>query len=149
NGQTHGRRNQPMRFVGGVVIHDRVDDLARGEHLEPILDGDDLTTGREDRADAHNIELGDPGVAERKLKGGKLFAMFADTLGKKNRFANWPHRLSSVPRLQSTCAGDTMTQTYRARLPCDRLSTTSELFETSSRKRNAQESFGSKEHLRQ
>src|SRR6202167_4765330 len=80
-----------MRFVGRVVVHDGVNDLARSQSLQSVLDRDDFASRRKNRADANEIELGDPRVAQRELERSKFLAIPADALGQKNSFACWPH----------------------------------------------------------
>ena len=90
-----------MRFVGGVVVHDGVNDLAGSQGLQSVLDRDDFASGRENRADSNEIELGDPRVAKRELEGCKFLAMPADALGQKNAFACWTHLLSTLNSISS------------------------------------------------
>src|SRR5260370_41296633 len=84
-----------MRFVSRVVVHDGIDDLPGSQSLESVLKREHFASGRKNRADPHQVELRDSGVAQCELEGGKFFAMLPHTLGQKNRLPDRPHQLTS------------------------------------------------------
>src|SRR5260370_41452728 len=85
-----------MRRIGGVVVHDGIDDLPWSQSLESVLNRDHFAAGRENRADPHQVELRDSGVAKRELERGKFFAMLPHTFGQKNCLPYRPHLPTSI-----------------------------------------------------
>src|SRR5260370_34320168 len=80
-----------MRLVGRVVVHHGVNDLPGRKSLKPVLDRDDFAAGWKNRADANEIELCDPRVAQCELERSEFLAMPADALGQKNSLTGWTH----------------------------------------------------------
>src|SRR5260370_26720343 len=80
-----------MRFVGRVVVHHGIDDLAGFQMLEPLLDRNHLAARWKDRADAHQVELRDASVAQRKLERCQFLAVPPNALGQKDPVSYRPH----------------------------------------------------------
>src|SRR5277367_2481781 len=84
-----------MRLVSGLVVHHGVNNLACTERFESVLNRHHFASGREDRADPHQVELRDSCVAKRKFEGGEPLRMPANALGQKDPFSYWSHQLRS------------------------------------------------------
>src|SRR5271166_5305264 len=83
-----------MRFVGRVVAHHGKNDLSRRQVLQAFLLAEQFAVGRENRLDAHEVELGDSRGTQRQLERSQLLAMPPYALGEKCPLRDRPHLFS-------------------------------------------------------
>src|SRR6266436_830142 len=83
--------DQTVRLVRLGLAHHAEDHLAEAEILEPLRLWNDLAAGREDAADADQVEVGDPGVPQRHLEGVQLLLVAPHALGEED-LLGYEHR---------------------------------------------------------
>src|SRR5580692_1932872 len=80
-----------MRFVGRVIAHHGENDLPRRQILQAFLLAEQFAVWREDRFDAHEVELSDSCGAQGQLERSQLLAMPPHALGQKCPLRDRPH----------------------------------------------------------
>src|SRR5713226_3547182 len=94
NGDTYGRRHQPIRFVGALTIVDAEDDLPRTEELDSFFPGNSLATRRVNAGDQHEVAISQPRHSQSELERGQSFFVDTGPFCEKALFRN--HFLSSI-----------------------------------------------------
>src|SRR5206468_3796419 len=76
-GDSHpdARGYQAVGLTGGVLCHDREDDLSGMKVLQAFLASDELSLGRKDGGDANQVLGCNPGVAKCQFKRSEAFFM--------------------------------------------------------------------------